>query len=301
MSGTGNESTDVDADAHGASRFYWRWLIFATSMSVLGNITHAVLVAPDPLRVLAAIASVVPPAFVLGSTHSAGLSLKMRRFGLIYVLGLLMTISVAGCAFFLSFDALRGLAVMLGWPSGRAWLFPVAIDVSIAQATFGLLSLGPARGSPAVEPSNIAAGHPRTPPPTVDAARKPPRPAARPAASNGAAIDDGSHTPRPATTPNRPVAVPDAVSTMAKRTLVAVTDSPADPIDSAELVRWKPTAHELVRNGTTSKDPDTVAAILAEHAAGTPPSTISRRRGVHHSTVGRILAGAEARQNASNI
>jgi len=297
MSGTGNESTDVDADAHGASRFYWRWLIFATSMSVLGNITHAVLVAPDPLRVLAAIASVVPPAFVLGSTHSAGLSLKMRRFGLIYVLGLLMTISVAGCAFFLSFDALRGLAVMLGWPSGRAWLFPVAIDVSIAQATFGLLSLGPARGSPAVEPSNIAAGHPRTPPPKADAARKPPRPAARPAASNGAAIDDGSHTPRPATTPNRPV----AVSTMAKRTLVAVTDSPADPIDSAELVRWKPTAHELVRNGTTSKDPDTVAAILAEHAAGTPPSTISRRRGVHHSTVGRILAGAEARQNASNI
>jgi len=93
MSGTGNESTDVDADAHGASRFYWRWLIFATSMSVLGNITHAVLVAPGPPRVLAAIASVVPPAFVLGSTHSAGLSLKMRRFGLIYVLGLLMTIS----------------------------------------------------------------------------------------------------------------------------------------------------------------------------------------------------------------
>src|SRR6185437_12758928 len=156
---------------------------------------------------------------------------------------------------------------------------------------------GPARGSPAVEPSNIAAGHPRTPPPKADAARKPPRPAARPAASNGAAIDDGSHTPRPATTPNRPV----AVSTMAKRTLVAVADSPADPIDSAELVRWKPAAHELVRNGTTSKDPDTVAAILAEHAAGTPPSTISRRRGVHHSTVGRILAGAEARQNASNI
>jgi hypothetical protein len=31
--------------------------------------------------------------------------------------------------------------------------------------------------------------------------------------------------------------------------------------------------------------------VLADHAAGTAPSTISRRHKVHHSTVGRILAG----------
>jgi hypothetical protein len=298
MNTTREDAKRIDATTRGASRFYWCWLIFATSVSVLGNIAHALLVAPDALRLLAAVTSVVPPAFVVGSTHSVALSLKMRRFALIYALGLLMTIGVAACAFLLSFDALRALAVMLGWPSGRAWLFPIAIDVSIAHATFGLLSLGPTRVSSADEPSNVAESQPASSPPAVDAAPRPPLPAGPAAARNGTVIADAGPTPRPVSTPNRAVAVPDApaaVSAMAsKRMLTAVADPSAAPIDLSELVRWKPTAHELVRNGTTSKDPDTVAAILAEHAAGTPPSTISRRRGVHHSTVRRILAGAEA-------
>lgn len=37
-----------------------------------------------------------------------------------------------------------------------------------------------------------------------------------------------------------------------------------------------------------------MAAVLAEHAAGAAPGTIGRRHKVHHSTVGRILAGAES-------
>jgi hypothetical protein len=53
--------------------------------------------------------------------------------------------------------------------------------------------------------------------------------------------------------------------------------------------RWTPLADKLVRSGVTSKDPAIVAAVLADHAAG----TIGRRHKVHHSTVGRILAGAE--------
>ena len=114
------------------AHFYWSWLIFATSVSVLGNITHALLIAPPALRTLAAIASVVPPAFVLGSTHAVALGLRTRRFALTYILGLMMTIGVAACAFLLSFDALRALAVILGWAPGRAWLFPAVIDVSIA-------------------------------------------------------------------------------------------------------------------------------------------------------------------------
>jgi hypothetical protein len=53
-------------------------------------------------------------------------------------------------------------------------------------------------------------------------------------------------------------------------------------------------ADKLIRSGVTSKDPAIVAAVLADHAAGTPPTTIGRRHNVHHSTVGRILAGAES-------
>jgi hypothetical protein len=50
-------------------------------------------------------------------------------------------------------------------------------------------------------------------------------------------------------------------------------------------------ADELIRSGITSKDPAIVAAVLADHAPGTPPSTIGLRHNMHHITVGRILAG----------
>ena len=57
---------------------------------------------------------------------------------------------------------------------------------------------------------------------------------------------------------------------------------------------FKTAAVQLVREGVTSKDPELVAAILAEHAAGTPPCTIGRRQNVHHSTVSRIVNAAQA-------
>jgi hypothetical protein len=60
-------------------------------------------------------------------------------------------------------------------------------------------------------------------------------------------------------------------------------------VDPAIAALWKPTADQLVRAGITSKDADVVAAILAEHAAGTPLTTIGRRQNVHHTTVARIL------------
>jgi hypothetical protein len=279
MTRTRADGAVLDSSTRGVARFYWGWLVFATTVSVAGNVTHALLVAPNALRLLAAVASVVPPAFVLGSTHSVALSLRMRRFAPVYVLGLLMTVGVAACAFFLSFDALRALAVILGWPSGRAWLFPVAIDVSIAQATFGLLSLAPAAATAPLTQCNAADDRPIVP-------------RALPQALDGtspgdAMVDAGRRPGVGEAVSSMSVAQPKGVSTSNS----AVSDDTAEP---AGIVQWTHTAQQLVRNGTTSKDPAVVAAILAEHAAGTPPSTISRRRGVHHSTVGRILAGAAA-------
>ena len=56
---------------------------------------------------------------------------------------------------------------------------------------------------------------------------------------------------------------------------------------------WRPMAESLVREGITTKEPDLIAKILADNAAGTPPSTIGRRHEVHHTTVNRILSAAE--------
>ena len=49
-----------------------------------------------------------------------------------------MTLALASCAFVLSFDALRSLAVTVRLSTSIAWLWPFAIDVAIAQATLCL-------------------------------------------------------------------------------------------------------------------------------------------------------------------
>jgi hypothetical protein len=230
--------------AAAASRFFWLWLFTATSMSVAGNVTHAIINAPRGAVALAAAAAVVPPAVLLGSTHSVAILVKTRRLGASYWCALLMTVALAGCAFVLSFDALRDLAVSLGFHPDTAWLWPVAIDVSIAQSTLALLTLTPQRGT--------RGAHATAPGPTALARRSP--------------------------------------------ALTVVADAPGGTrrtsADRGAAAQWKPTADQLVREGVTSKDPDVVAAILAEHAAGTPPSTIGRRQNVHHSTVNRILSAA---------
>jgi hypothetical protein len=87
---------------------------------------------------------------------------------------------------------------------------------------------------------------------------------------------------------------PSGAATMsAQRALAAVPDGTVGSMEPAMLTAWQATADELVRSGVTSKDPRVVAAVLAEHAAGTSPSTIGRRLAIHHQTVGRILAGAQ--------
>jgi hypothetical protein len=280
-----------DATTRGAVRFFWIWLILATSVSVAGNVAHAVLTAPSATVRLAAAAAVVPPAVLLGSTHSVALLVKTRRVGFNYWCALAMTIALAGCAFVLSFDALRDLAVALGMLPDRAWLWPVAIDVSIANSTLSLLSLSPPRG--ASGPTNRSHGTPRQIP-----AQRAPRRAARPHTSVADSVpapprDPGSAQPaaggQPADAPQHTGPPAPAASAPSERPLAAVPDTSG----VAARRRWTPVADALVRSGVTSKDPAVVAAVLADHAAGTPPSTIGRRHNVHHSTVGRILAGAE--------
>ena len=279
-------ATELEVGARAATRFFWAWLFAATSMSVAGNVTHAIMNAPRGTVALAAAAAVVPPAVLLGSTHSVALLIKMCRLGVTYWCALMMTVALAGCAFVLSFDALRDLAVSLGFHPGRAWLWPVAIDVSIAQSTLALLTLAPSKRSPA----------PRTVPRSTPEGRH-------------TKDSDGGGAPRarkttparrfPAGTDRReapPAAAFAPALGEAEHVLAVVPDTALDgegcSVDPAAVAHWRPTADQLVRDGITSKDPQVVAAILAEHAAGTPPSTIGRRQNVHHTTVARILSAA---------
>lgn len=246
-----------------ATKFFWSWLIVATSMSVTGNVAHAVLHARADTLVLAASAALVPPVVLLAATHSVAVLVRIRAGGIVYWLALVMTVALAACAFVLSFDALRSLAVTLGLPASIAWLWPCAIDVAIAQATLCLLSLSRRVGGD-----------------TVAAAIKPDRSASAGITRQSTVAVSGvaaTSPPKRAVPPPRPAVVPAATVQ-------------ADPVVTE---RWKPIAQSLVRQGVTSKDPGLVATILAQHEAGMPPSTIGRTFNVHHTTVGRILSAVE--------
>lgn len=248
--------TDRRGSARTATCFFWIWLMMATAASVAGNVAHAILNAPKETAMLAAAASVVPPVVLLGSTHSVALLVKAGQPSRVYRCALLTTVLLAGCAFALSFDALSDLAAMVGMRSERAWLWPCAIDLSIAQSTLALLALtGSSRPSPRTGVNPSAAGSP-------------------------------SRAGTPAG-PEAVVPVPEPVS-------VGAAEGHRPSEHAPEAKRWHPAARQLIEAGVTQKDVAVVALILAEHDAGIAPSTISRRLDVHHSTVGRILAGAAA-------
>ncbi|ORX13081.1 DUF2637 domain-containing protein [Mycobacterium xenopi] len=128
--------------------FFWMWLLFATIVSIGGNVIHAWMTAPAThLKLLAAVAAAVPPAVLLGSTHSVALLIKTRRRGyrrvdaVVLAAALVLTVGVAACAFAMSFFSLRDLMILLGMSSHIAWLWPIAVDLSLICSTLALLTL----------------------------------------------------------------------------------------------------------------------------------------------------------------
>jgi hypothetical protein len=67
---------------------------------------------------------------------------RLRKHGsAVYWCALAMTTLLAACAFILSFDSLRDLAIRCGIRESLGWLWPVVVDVTIAQSTMSLLAL----------------------------------------------------------------------------------------------------------------------------------------------------------------
>lgn len=215
-----------------AVRFFWLTLSAATGASVAGNIAHAVLAAPSHAPIAAA-AAVVPPAVLLCSTHGVALLVRARTVGATYWCALAMTGTLAACAFVLSFDALRTLALTCaGFSSATAWMWPLAIDLSIAQSTLALLALSGTRRRAGVTHNGAAMLH------------------------NGVPLRG--------------------------------LGTRVDPQD------WTAAADELIGSGITRVDRYKLAAVLAELASGTAPSTVARKVGVGYSTVARIAETTKA-------
>lgn len=264
----------IRADESVAGRFFWTVLILATLASIGGNVTHAVLKANSgPLVAVAAAVAMVPPIVLLAATHSVGLLVRTRSTGPIYWAALAMTVGLAGCAFALSFDSLWELAVNAGVRRGIAWLWPLSIDVSIAQATLALLSLTRRRAAQLV-----------------------------PEAAEETAT---------ATLPSPVAAIPAAGRRSERQEQIALlnghrrkTDTPVravTPITIETATDWSDVADTLVRDGVTTKSITEVVEALQLWELGTPPNTIARRLGLHRDTVTKITAAAADLMSAAKV
>lgn len=269
---TASPTTSTDGDHTAAARFFWTVLVLATMASIGGNVTHAVLKANSgPLVAVAAAVAMVPPIVLLAATHSVGLLVRTRSSGPIYLAALVMTVGLAGCAFALSFDSLWELAVNAGVRRGIAWLWPLSIDVSIAQATLALLSLTRRRAAEA-------------------SATNPMGEQSEQSLAGLTALNTAS--------PVRDKQIP-TLNGHRRR-----TDAPMRAVTPTVLsaaTDWSEVADTLVRDGVTTKSITEVVEALQLWEVGTPPNTIARRLGLHRDTVTKITTAAEDLMSAAKI
>lgn len=239
-----------------ATRFFWWWLISGTAASILGNVTHALLSASDSgaSPVIAASMSLAPPVVLLLATHGVHALVRSRIVGRSYWAALAITVALACCAFVLSFEALRDLAASYaGMRSAVAWLWPLAIDLSITGSTVALLALSSAHRVEQLD--EVAA--PEAEEHHTDKVY--------------GVIDD----------------VDEAVAISATLELsepVRLDDTVADV-----EVHHVEAAARIVEAGVTRVDALRVARVLAEYTAGTAPSTIARKLRMGYETVACIL------------
>lgn len=264
-----------DTDSHCAQQamvrpprahvFFWAVLIAAAAVSITGNALHALLHAPT-LPILAAAVAVIPPLALLAAVHGVALLLRVHaRARGTHLVATAMTALIAAGAFWLSFTALRALAVTAGIPVQEAWLWPLIIEGSMTQATVALLALAHSNAR-----TINAYERPKTP--DQDRARpaSPTTNASRITESKSTPVRTSARDPRPRQTSRQ----------QAERVLTA------DEITAV--------AHALcARDPSGRRDPAMVtAALLHHHRDGWNPTRIAAELNRSRSTISRILRDA---------
>lgn len=257
-----------------AVRFFWALLIGATLVSLVGNITHALL-PYIPHVVVEVGAAAVPPVALLAAVHGIALAVRAGASGRVYrwAVGAVAAIGVG--AFAVSFLALRDLMQAIGYSSTTACIFPAIIDTAVAVATLMLVALGdkPTRRIPTRTAS------PDTRPPAPE---RPARPSAQGAKAEVKRFTSSSTsvTTTASLHPKRAQAVQPSAQTE------------ATPVDAEIAQADAALASELIASRVTTQPIDTVIAVLEAHRNGASINAAARASGINYRTAQRIVEGA---------
>ena len=253
---------------HRAVRYFWIFLLGATTVSLAGNVAHAVL--PDISHIVVQIvAAAVPPTALLGAVHGIALAVRAGASGRVYrcAVGAVAVIGIG--AFALSFLALRDLMQAIGYSPTTAWVFPAMIDTTVAVSTMMLVALGdkPARRSRTVTASGNAEARP------VQRLAQASIPSAK-AQLNG-------FPQKNAQSQKRVSAQPESTQTMQGLTHAEATQVDAD------------LASELIASGVTTQPAETVVVVLEASRDGASINASAKAAGINYRTAQRIVHAAE--------
>jgi hypothetical protein len=268
--------TEIAAKNHRrAVRFFWCFLIGATTVSLIGNIAHAVL-PYLPHVVIQIGAAAVPPIALLAAVHGIALAVRAGASGRVYCWAVTAVAAIGVGAFAVSFLALRGLMRAIGYSYATAWIFPAIIDTAVAVSTLMLVALGDKPARRACRISTQTAPVQRS--------------AKTPVQSAGLEV-----TPLAGTSTRAQRVQAKRVQTSASvqpDRVQRVQDSPqtgATQVD-ADL------ASELIASGVTTQPVETVIAVLSASRAGASVNAAAKASGINYRTAQRIVEAAEHRQ-----
>jgi hypothetical protein len=264
---------------HRAVRFFWCLLIGATLVSLIGNITHAVL--PYVPHVVVQIgAAAVPPIALLAAVHGIALAVRAGASGRVYCCAVGAVAAIGVGAFAVSFLALRDLMQVIGYSSTTACIFPAIIDTAVAVGTLMLVALGdkpPGRARTGkASTSTDSPTLPRLPQRRAQGAKADVR---RSAPSSRSVSASASPQPRPA----------QAVQTSAH------TEGARGDADIAQFDA--DFASRLIASGVTTQPAETVIAVLDAHRNGASINAAATASGINYRTAQRIVEAAAEHQH----
>jgi hypothetical protein len=271
--------TEITAKNHRrAVRFFWCFLIGATTVSLVGNIAHAVL-PYIPKVVIQIGAAAVPPIVLLAAVHGIALAVRAGASGRVYRWVIAAVAVIGAGAFMLSFRALRDLVIQTGTPPAWAWVFPAIIDTAVGVCTLMLVALGD-------KPARRAR--------TVTASASAPTPTMQRLAQSRTQSAKAEVTPIAPTRARAQTAQAKGVQTP-----VSVQPDPAQTVhDSVQTETTQvdaDLASELIAYGVTTQPVETVIAVLAASRDGASINAAAKESGINYRTAQRIVEAAEER------
>ncbi|SKR18836.1 Protein of uncharacterised function (DUF2637) [Mycobacteroides abscessus subsp. abscessus] len=283
------DRAERDMERACAHRFFWRWLVGATGLTLAGNAAHALLPL-IPIIAIRLTVYLIPPVIALisihavtvlarvGKMHRARSSASWRDAGGTAILAVTVTASLALIAAILSYSGLYGVALAGGLSPRLAWLFPLCIDAGIAVSSVALVVLRPLSGAD----ERAARLAQRAASPQLS---NRPAPTPAPRQTTPSATNTAPTAPR-TTTPSAPV-TPRTAPPSARQ---GAPDAPSPAPETVAL------AEKIVSSRAVRQPIGTVARILDLAESESRKNVIADRAGVHHSVISKVLEAAETQR-----